>query len=100
MKRYNLIVPLAGKGSRMPAQDSGFLDYWFYSDGTTIRRLVDLYHDLDKWFSEGLKQNGHSVVGKKISEMQNDPFDSVRVCQYGEQPEDFILLRRLLGATN
>lgn len=79
-----------------PAPDSGYLDYWFYGSPVNMYKLSRLYHNLDGFFKWGVKENGHSVVEAQIKASFLEP----HVQQWGEQPEDFILLRRLLGATN
>lgn len=111
--RYDLVFKVAfpwdqldprclwtSKWRQKPAPDSGYLDYWFYGNRGIIGTLCHLYHMLDTWFAAGLKQNGHNVVGKMIDQMASEPEYPVKVQQWGEQPEDFQLLRRMLGATN
>lgn len=83
-----------GKWRQKPAADSGYLDYWFYGSQKDMKKMSQLYHSIDTFFGRGVKKNGHNVVDAHI---QDSKFD---VKQWGEQPEDFILLRRLHGATN
>lgn len=83
-----------------PAPNSGYLDYWFYGSPHNMIWLTSMYREFDSWFARGLKQNGHSVVGKRIPEMTDEHGRPIKINKWGEQPEDFILLRRLLGATN
>jgi hypothetical protein len=84
------------KWRQKPARDSGYLDYWFYGNPDDMDNMVQLNHNLDEFFKNGVKENGHSVVEAQIKKAGLEP----RVQQWGEQPEDFQLLRRMLGASN
>jgi len=84
------------KWRQKPALNSGYLDYWFYGNPQDMYEMVQLNHNLDEFFKNGVKENGHSVVEAQIKKAGLEP----RVRQWGEQPEDFQLLRRMLGATN
>lgn len=85
------------KWRQKPSHDSGYLDYWFYSSPFCINYLTGLYTYLTGWFDSGLKQNGHNVVEKRINRMIEQ---GALVDQWGEQPENFQLYRRMMGATS
>ena len=82
------------KWREKPAKDSGYLDYWFYSNPENMGKMTLLDLNLHRFFQSGIKENGHNVVDAQIKE------SGFNVNQWGEQPEDFQLLRRFLGATN
>ena len=84
------------KWRQKPTQDSGYLDYWFYGNPQDMYEMVQLNHNLEEFFKNGVKENGHNVVEAQIKKTSLEQ----RVRQWGEQPEDFQLLRRLLGANN
>ncbi len=44
-----------------PHSDTGFLDYWFFSDSNTMDRFSTLYDNLDTYFDSGVEQSNHTL---------------------------------------
>lgn len=79
-----------------PTPKSGYLDYWFYGSPTDMRKVSALHKDMEKWFARGVRRSAHNVIEAAFDDYGITP----RISQWGDQPESFILHRRLLGAKN
>ena len=44
-----------------PHSDTGFLDYWFFSDSKTMDQFSTLYDTLDTYFDEGAELSNHTL---------------------------------------
>tara|TARA_R110000824_G_scaffold74160_3_gene188789 strand:+ start:8573 stop:9220 length:648 start_codon:yes stop_codon:yes gene_type:complete len=47
---------------KKPHSDTGFLDYWFFSDSSTMDRFSTLYDNLDTYLREGKELSNHTLA--------------------------------------